>query len=151
MKNNWSIKTELPISYDIKNSTDIFSIKNKDILSYGNQTEKRRRLIVLDKSFAKYYFDIINEYNVGGLVFGLPLSLNGEENQRTEKVRNFIKELRLESEIIIELYDERFSSDVIFKELRKHSQPSTKIKKKIDQQAAAYILQGFLDNAKNNY
>ena len=96
-------------------------------------------------------FDIIDEYNVGGLVFGLPLSLNGEENQRTEKVRKFIKELRLKSKIIVELYDERFSSDVIFKEFRKHSQPSTKIKKKIDQQAAAYILQGFLDNAKNNY
>ena len=62
MKNNWLIKTELPISYYIKNSADIFSIKNKDILSYGNQTENRRRLIVLDKSFAKYYFDIINEY-----------------------------------------------------------------------------------------
>jgi len=96
-------------------------------------------------------FNIIDEYNVGGLVFGLPLSLNGEENQRTEKVRKFIKELKLKSEIIVELYDERFSSDVIFKEFRKQSQPLTKIKKKIDQQAAAYILQGFLDNAKNNY
>jgi len=95
-------------------------------------------------------FTIIDEYNVGGLVFGFPLSLNGEENQRTEKVRKFIDELKLKSEIIIELYDERFSSDVIFKEFRKYSQPSTKIKKKIDQQAAAYILQGFLDNAKNN-
>ena len=96
-------------------------------------------------------FNIIDEYNVGGLVFGLPLSLNGEENQRTEKVRRFIDELKLKSEIIVELYDERFSSDVIFKEFRKQSQPLTKIKKKIDQQAAAYILQGFLDNAKNNY
>ena len=96
-------------------------------------------------------FDIIAEYNVGGLVFGYPLSLNGEENQRTDKVKKFIKELKLKSKIIVELYDERFSSDVIFKELRKQSQPSTKIKKKIDQQAAAYILQGFLDNAKNNY
>ena len=96
-------------------------------------------------------FDIIDEYNAGGLVFGLPLSLNGEENQRTEKVRKFIEELRLKSEIIVELYDERFSSDIIFKELRKQSQSSSKIKKKIDQQAAAYILQGFLDNAKNNY
>mgnify|MGYP006125558455 FL=1 len=96
-------------------------------------------------------FDIIDEYNAGGLIFGLPLSLNGEENQRTEKVRKFIEELRLKSKIIVELYDERFSSDIIFKELRKQSQSSSKIKKKIDQQAAAYILQGFLDNAKNNY
>ena len=94
--------------------------------------------------------DIINEYNAGGLVFGLPLSLNGEENQRTKKVRDFIKELKLLKEINIELYDERFSSDIIFKTFRKASQSTTKIKKKIDQQAAAYILQGFLDNAKIN-
>jgi putative Holliday junction resolvase len=97
--------------------------------------------------------DIIEEYNVGGLVFGLPLSLNGEENQRTTKVRNFIKEFELKSALMVELYDERFSSDIIFKQMRKvrkESQSLSKIKKKIDQQAAAYILQGFLDNAKNN-
>jgi putative Holliday junction resolvase len=95
--------------------------------------------------------DIIKEYNVGGLVFGLPLSLNGEENQRTSKVRDFIRKLSLLKKINIELYDERFSSDVIFKTMRKESQSTSKIKKKIDQQAAAYILQGFLDNANNNY
>ena len=96
-------------------------------------------------------FSIIKEYNVGGLVFGLPLSLNGEQNERTKKVKKFIKEVELKSKIMIELYDERFSSDVIFKELRKNSHSVKKIKKKLDQQAAAYILQGFLDNARNNY
>ena len=93
---------------------------------------------------------LIDEYNVGGLVFGLPLSLSGEENERTLKVRKFIKELKSVKEINIELYDERFSSDIVFKTFRKTSQSLTKIKKKIDQQAAAYILQGFLDNAKIN-
>ena len=95
-------------------------------------------------------FLIIDEYNVGGLVFGLPLSLNGNENKRTEKVRNFIKELKLKREIQISLYDERYSTDIIFKELKKNSYSTRKIKKKIDQQAAAYILQGFLDNAYKN-
>ena len=95
-------------------------------------------------------FEMMEEYNVGGMIFGLPLSLNGKENQRTEKVRSFIKELKLRKNIIVELYDERFSSDVIFKEMRKNSQSTSKIKKKIDQQAAAYILQGFLDKTKNN-
>jgi len=95
-------------------------------------------------------FELIKEFNVGGLVFGFPLSLNGEENERTLKVRKFIKKLELLKKINIELYDERFSSDIIFKTFRKSSQSTTKIKKKIDQQAAAYILQGFLDNAKIN-
>ena len=95
-------------------------------------------------------FDLIEVYNVGGLIVGLPLSLNGKENIRTEKVRKFVKALELQKNIKIMLYDERFSSDVIFKELRKNHNSISKIKKKLDQQAAAYILQGFLDSAKKN-
>jgi len=108
---------------------------------------------ILRKSISKdliKLFDLIKEYNVGGLIFGLPLSLNGKENKRTEKVRKFIKAIELEKEIKITFYDERFSSDVIFKELRKNHNSIPKIKKKLDQQAAAYMLQGFLDNSKNN-
>ena len=95
-------------------------------------------------------FDLIGIYNVGGLIVGLPLSLNGKENIRTEKVRKFVKAIELQKNIKIMLYDERFSSDVIFKELRKNHNSISKIKKKLDQQAAAYILQGFLDSSKKN-
>ena len=95
-------------------------------------------------------FDLIEEYNVGGLIFGLPLSLNGEENERTQKVRKFVKAIELQNNIKITFFDERFSSDVIFKELRKNNQSISKIKKKLDQQSAAYILQGFLDYSKKN-
>ena len=95
-------------------------------------------------------FDLIEVYNVGGLIVGLPLSLNGKENIRTEKVRKFVKSIELQKNIKIMLYDERFSSDVIFKELRKNHNSISKIKKKLDQQAAAYILQGFLDSSKIN-
>ena len=95
-------------------------------------------------------FDLIEIYNVGGLIVGLPLSLNGKENIRTEQVRKFVKAIELQKNIKIMLYDERFSSDVIFKELRKNHNSISKIKKKLDQQAAAYILQGFLDSSKKN-
>ena len=95
-------------------------------------------------------FDLIEVYNVGGLIVGLPLSLNGKENIRTEKVRKFVNAIELQKNIKIMLYDERFSSDVIFKELRKNHNSISKIKKKLDQQAAAYVLQGFLDSSKKN-
>ena len=95
-------------------------------------------------------FDLIEVYNVGGLIVGLPLSLNGKENIRTEQVRKFVKAIELQKNIKIMLYDERFSSDVIFKELRKNHNSISKIKKKLDQQAAAYVLQGFLDSSKKN-
>ena len=91
---------------------------------------------------------LFDEYNVGGVVLGLPLSLNGEENERTEKVRKFAKEIKENYNVEITFYDERYSSDVIYKELRKNSLSSSKIKKKINQLAAAYILQGFLDAAR---
>ena len=89
---------------------------------------------------------IFKEYEVGGVVLGMPLSLDGNKNERTEKVRKFSEELK--NNIKVTFYDERYSSDVIYKELRKNSISSTKIKKKIDKMAASYILQGFLDNAK---
>ena len=89
---------------------------------------------------------IFKEYDVGGVVLGMPLNLDGNENERTKKVRKFSEELK--KNIKVTFYDERYSSDVIYKELRKNSISSTKIKKKIDKLAASYILQGFLDNAK---
>ena len=92
---------------------------------------------------------ILEEYDVGGVILGLPLSLDGNENERTEKVRNFANELKKCKDIKIAFQDERYSSDVIYKELRKNSISKAKIKKKIDQMAASYILQGFLDNAKH--
>jgi len=91
---------------------------------------------------------ILEEYDVGGIILGLPLSLDGNENERTEKVRNFAKELKKCKDIKIAFQDERYSTDVIYKELRKNSISKDKIKKKIDQMAASYILQGFLDNTK---
>ena len=92
---------------------------------------------------------ILQEYDVGGIVLGLPLSLNGNENEGTKKVRKFAQEIIKRKNIKIAFQDERYSSDVIYKELRKNSISSKKIKKKIDQMAASYILQGFLDNVKD--
>ena len=135
------------LGLDFGDKTIGIAVSDKSFTIATPITTIRRKGII--KDLAKL-FEIIDEFNVGGIVFGLPLSLNGKENQRTEKVRNFIKELKLKSKILVDLYDERFSSDVIFKELRKESIPSSKIKKKLDQQSAAYILQGYLDNAKNN-
>ena len=44
-------------------------------------------------------FDLIEVYNVGGLIVGLPLSLNGKENIRTEQVRKFVKAIESQKNI----------------------------------------------------
>ena len=38
--------------------------------------------------------EFLNEYNVGGFILGLPLSLDGNENEQTRKIRNFSIELQ---------------------------------------------------------
>ncbi|MDC0192922.1 Holliday junction resolvase RuvX [Pelagibacteraceae bacterium] len=91
----------------------------------------------------------LNEYNIGGFILGLPLSLDGNENEQTVKIRKFSIDLQSFFSVPFEFWDERYSSDIIFKELRKSDFSSSKIKKKLDQQSAAYILQGYLDKYRN--
>ena len=90
------------------------------------------------------------EYEIGGFITGLPISLDGSENEQTNKIRSFSGELRSYFSLPVEFWDERYSSDVIFKEMRNADFSSTKIKKTLDQQSAAYILQGYLDRYRNN-
>ena len=94
--------------------------------------------------------DILNEYEIGGFVLGLPISLNNNENKQSQLVRDFNINLQTFFKKPSVLWDERYSSDVIFKEMRKAELSKTKIKSKLDQQSAAYILQGYLDRYRNN-
>ena len=94
--------------------------------------------------------EILNDYEIGGFIVGLPLSLDNSDNQQTQLVRNFNKELIDFFSLPSVFWDERFSSDVIFKEMRKSNMSANKIKNKLDQQSASYILQGYLERYRKN-
>ena len=94
--------------------------------------------------------EILYDYEIGGFIIGLPLSLDNSENQQTQLVRNFNKELINFFKLPSVFWDERFSSDVIFKEMRKSNMSTNKIKNKLDQQSASYILQGYLERYRKN-
>ena len=94
--------------------------------------------------------EILNDYEIGGFIVGLPLSLDNSENQQTLLVRNFNKELIDFFNLPSVFWDERFSSDVIFKEMRRSNMSKNKIKNKLDQQSASYILQGYLERYRKN-
>ena len=94
--------------------------------------------------------EILNDYEIGGFIMGLPLSLDNTDNQQTQLVRNFNKELIDFFNLPSVFWDERFSTDVIFKEMRRSDMSKTKIKNKLDQQSASYILQGYLERYRKN-
>ncbi|KKW42247.1 MAG: hypothetical protein UY92_C0009G0051 [Candidatus Magasanikbacteria bacterium GW2011_GWA2_56_11] len=53
---------------------------------------------------------VIKEEGVGLAVVGLPLGLDGKENENTRRVRSFARELRQAAGIPVKLFDERFTS-----------------------------------------
>jgi 3-dehydroquinate synthase len=56
---SWTIDAQLSISFKIKNSPDIFSEKNKDLLEFGSSTPGSRRLVVIDRNICRYYLEQI--------------------------------------------------------------------------------------------
>ena len=105
--------------------------------------------IIQRESFAKDLAEIkkiITEKEVGGIVFGLPLQMNGEEGEIAKEVRHFAEKLSKEIDLPIFFWDERLSSSAIENFLIKEVDMSRgKRKKVLDSSAAAYILQGVLD------
>jgi len=88
----------------------------------------------------------IEEFDVGGLVIGLPLELNGNEGKKCQSVRQFGRNFQKLFEIPIFFQDERFSTVAAEETLLEADMSREKRKEVIDKVAASYILQNFLDS-----
>ena len=84
---------------------------------------------------------ILSEKEIGGMVFGLPLQMNGEEGEIA-----FAEKLQKATGLPVFFWDERLSSSAMENFLIKEVDMSrSKRRKVLDSSAAAYILQGALD------
>lgn len=93
--------------------------------------------------------NIIKEKEIGAIVMGLPLQMNGAEGQIAEEVRRFAAILDENFHLPLLLWDERLSSSAVENFLIKEVDLSRKKRAKVlDASAAAYILQGALDALK---
>ena len=136
------ITSQILIGLDVGYKTIGIAVSDRSFSIASPINTVHRKGTKKDLSKIKEY---LNEYEIGGFIVGLPLSLDGNENDQTIKIRKFSNELQLFFSSPVEFWDERYSSDIIFKEIRKSNLSTTKIKKKLDQQSAAYILQGYLN------
>lgn len=93
--------------------------------------------------------EIIAEKEIGAIVMGLPLQMNGVEGEIAVEVRRFATVLEETFAMPILLWDERLSSSAVENFLIKEVDLSRKKRAKVlDASAAAYILQGALDALK---
>lgn len=88
---------------------------------------------------------LVKEHGVTTVVIGLPLNMDGSEGPRAEASRHFAKALQDHGGPPVEFWDERLSTVAAQRVLLEADLSREKRKKVIDQLAAAYILQGWLD------
>jgi putative Holliday junction resolvase len=91
---------------------------------------------------------IIDAENIGGLVLGLPLNMDGSEGPRVQATRAFIRNLAARDsfpDLPVLLWDERLSTAAVERTLIDADTSRAKRGAVIDKMAAAFILQGALD------
>ena len=93
--------------------------------------------------------EIIAGEDVGALILGLPISMDGTEGPRCQSVRDFGRNLLQNIDIAIAFWDERLSTAAVQRVLIKEADMTRKRRAEVvDKMAAAYILQGALDAIK---
>ena len=107
-------------------------------------------LKVIDrKKTIDYISEILNtskEKKANIIVVGLPLTLRGKKSQQTEVVQKFIDKLTQLGTIPVVPVDERLSSVSAIKSLQEQGVKTGHNKGRVDETAAAIILQEYLDS-----
>jgi putative Holliday junction resolvase len=90
-------------------------------------------------------FAFADRHDLGGMVIGLPLALDGRDSPRTQSVRAFARNLLALRDLPLLLWDERLSTAAVTREMIAADMTRKRRAEIVDKVAAAYILQGCLD------
>ena len=94
----------------------------------------------------EYIADIVKRENIGRVVIGLPVNMDGTSGERVEKAKAFGDALKPLIDAEIAYQDERLSTVAGEKMLIEAGMRRDKRKKVIDKIAATIILQTYLDS-----
>ncbi len=92
---------------------------------------------------------IINENDIKGIIVGNPLNMDGSSGRSAQSVKDTTENIEKNLDIPICLWDERLSTVGAFNLSSQLDINVSKREKKIDENAAAFILQGALDFLNN--
>ena len=90
------------------------------------------------------------EHDVGLIVIGNPINMNGTVGERSEKVQRFAAELREASGKPVHLFDERCTTMAAHQILNMTDTRGKKRKQVVDTLSAQIILQNYMDSHKEN-
>lgn len=96
--------------------------------------------------FVQRLKQIVREKEVDLILVGLPRNMNGSYGPAALQVQEFVAVLKETISIPIKTWDERLTSVQANRFLREASVPGKKRRSKVDQMAAAILLQSYLDS-----
>jgi len=153
IRNPQALKAQLPpgkrlIGLDLGEKTIGVAISDPG-LTIASPIDTIRRTKFTDD--IKHLVKMIAGREVGGIVIGLPINMDGTEGPRCQSVRHFGQNLVGRADLFgmepeIAFWDERMSTVAIQRLLVSEADMSRgKRAQAVDKMAAAYILQGALD------
>lgn len=97
---------------------------------------------------AERLHDICAEHDIGGLVIGLPLNMDGSEGPRAQATRAFQRNLAQKIDRPMLFWDERLTTVAAERAMLEADLSRRKRATRIDAAAAGLILQGVLDRLR---
>jgi putative Holliday junction resolvase len=98
------------------------------------------------EDFLKRLKEIIDSRQVGEVLVGLPRNMNGTYGPAAEKAREFVAALKQVLTIPVGTWDERLTTAQANRPLIEGGMRRDKRRERVDQTAAALLLQSYLDS-----
>ena len=118
-----------------------------NITAQGLETIQRKGT---DKTILQRLDEILKQYEVGTIVVGMPLNMNGTKSERAEITEQFIHKLKCKyNQLKVETIDERLTTVEAHKTMNFLAIHKNKKKNIVDTISAVYILETYLNKLKN--
>lgn len=104
----------------------------------------------VEKENLKYFRDLISQHEVGEIVIGLPLRMDGSLGTRAQKTQEFASWMKKFLDIPITLWDERLTTVQAESILREQNIKGIRKKTLEHQVSATLILANYLEAKRNN-
>ena len=114
------------------------------VTAQGIEIIRRKEENKLRRTLARIE-ELIEEYEVGEIVLGLPKHMNGTEGVRAELTNEFKDKLERRTGLSVVLWDERLTTVAADRTLMETGVRRENRKEYVDMIAATLILQGYLD------
>lgn len=114
------------------------------LTAQGREVIRREKENKLRKTLARLEA-LIKEYEVETIVLGFPKNMNDTIGERAEKSKEFAVMLERRTGLPVVLWDERLTTVSAHRSLIEGNMRREKRKQVVDEIAAVFILQGYLD------